>query len=377
VVGLVNDTLASNTADTGGALYLTGYDASSASTVGVGALVNNILAGSVTGASASTSDLVVAKPGTVADGTANKATAAAVAPSQNIVDSTSATGTISGTPGTGNPMLGALANNGGPGMLTMLPPTGSPALKAGTTSGAPSTDERGDSRPAGGPIDLGAVQVSPAGSASTGPLPVVVTGPAKSITSSKATLTAAVDPEGLSTTYYFQYGTGTNYGSKSSTATLTAGSAAAAVTATISKLKPNTTYHYRIVATNANGGSDGLDSTFKTARESPAGLTVTTKPIHAVKFPYSYKFSGKVRLPKGFTSSGACSGKVSVTIKRGKKKVFSGRTSVFAGCSYKLSARLSNRKAVPGKGKLSVTVSFGGNSVLAPRTNKTYTISYG
>jgi hypothetical protein len=38
---------------------------------------------------------------------------------------------------------------------------------------------------------------------------------------------------------------------------------------------------------------------------------------------------------------------------------------------------LSNRKAVPGHGKLSVTVSFAGNSVLTPLTKKTFTISYG
>jgi len=374
---VINDTIASNTADQGGALYLIGYDASSASTVGAAALVNNILSGSANASSAGTSDLVVSKPTTVADGTTNLASGVASVPSQNIVGSTTTTGTVSGTPSTANPLLGALANNGGPGMYTMLPSAGSPALKAGTTSGAPMTDERGDARPSGGPIDLGAVQVSAAGSAPTAPVPVAVTGPAKSVTSSAATLTAAIDPEALATTYYFEYGTSTNYGSKSKTGTLPAGSTAVAVTSTISKLKANTTYHFRIVATNANGIGDGLDGTFKTGKQSPAGLTVKTTPLHARAFPYRFKFTGRLRLPKGITNGAACAGKISVVIKRGKKTVSSSRTSLFVGCTYKLSVKLGKRKAVPGHGKLSVTVSFGGNTLLTSRKNKPFTITYG
>jgi hypothetical protein len=44
-------------------------------------------------------------------------------------------------------MLGALAENGGP-TPTMLPPAGSPALGIGTD--CPSTDQRGEPRPATG-----------------------------------------------------------------------------------------------------------------------------------------------------------------------------------------------------------------------------------
>ena len=56
-----------------------------------------------------------------------------------------------------NPNLGPLQNNGGP-TQTMLPLPGSPLLGAGDPALAPSTDQRGLSRPAGGPIDIGAVQ---------------------------------------------------------------------------------------------------------------------------------------------------------------------------------------------------------------------------
>jgi hypothetical protein len=372
---LVNNTIAANTADDGGALYMVGYDASSANTTAAAVLANNILSGSVTAAKAGTHDLVVAKPATVADTTANKAGATAAASAPNIVVSNLATGTLTGTPLTGDPLLGPLASNGGPGMFTMLPGAGSPALKAGTATGAPATDERGTARPAGGPIDLGAVQVSAA--APPGPVPVAATGPATSVTASTARVNAAINPEGLATTYYFQYGTSVSYANKSATATLPAGSTGVLVSALLSNLKTNTTYHYRIVAANANGASQGTDATFKTARRSILGLTVTTSPHHARVFPYRYKFSGRVRLPHGVTNGAACSGRISVVIKRGKKTVLRGRTSVFASCGWKLSVRLSKRKAVPGHGTLRVTVSFAGNGVLAPFSDKPFTILYG
>ncbi|HWF52312.1 MAG TPA: fibronectin type III domain-containing protein [Solirubrobacteraceae bacterium] len=375
---LVNNTIAANTADDGGATYLVGYDASSATTTVAGALVNNILSGSVTASSASTHDLVSAKPGLVADASANRAGATANASAPNIVVSNLAsTGALTGTPLTADPQLGALAQNGGPGMATMLPGSASPALKAGTTTGAPTTDERGTARPAAGPIDLGAVQVSVASAAPASTAPVVLTGPAKSVTSSKATLTAAVNPNGSATTYIFQYGPSTNYGFKTSIGHLASGTAPAPVSANISNLKANTTYHFRIAATNAGGTSQGVDGTFKTARQAIAGLTVITTPRHAVKFPYRFKFTGKIRLPKGTTNGAACAGGVSFLIKRGKKTVLRGRTGVFVGCTWKFTAKLGKRKAVPGHGNLSVTVSFGGNTVLAPFTAKPFTIRYG
>lgn len=59
-----------------------------------------------------------------------------------------------------DPMLGALANNGGP-TQTMLPLAGSPAINAGDPAFAapPATDQRGQARVFGGRIDIGAVEV--------------------------------------------------------------------------------------------------------------------------------------------------------------------------------------------------------------------------
>ena len=59
-----------------------------------------------------------------------------------------------------NPLLGPLANNGGPtNTLALLP--GSPAINAGGSAGCPATDQRGVPRPAGH-CDVGAFQFVPA-----------------------------------------------------------------------------------------------------------------------------------------------------------------------------------------------------------------------
>ena len=56
-----------------------------------------------------------------------------------------------------DPILGPLADNGGP-TLTMALLPGSPAIDAGDTSLAPATDQRGFPRPAGLAADIGAFE---------------------------------------------------------------------------------------------------------------------------------------------------------------------------------------------------------------------------
>ncbi|MBT8105233.1 MAG: hypothetical protein KJN88_06290, partial [Gammaproteobacteria bacterium] len=58
---------------------------------------------------------------------------------------------------TANPLLGALANNGGP-TDTMFPQSGSPAIEGGTNTLCPAVDQRSQSRPQGFVCDVGAVE---------------------------------------------------------------------------------------------------------------------------------------------------------------------------------------------------------------------------
>jgi len=108
-------------------------------------------------------------------------------------------------------------------------------------------------------------------SASTG---APSTNPATNVASFSATLNGSVDPHGLATTVYFQYGTTTSYGNTTAHQTQT-GSTYRNVTANISGLSANTTYHFRIVATNSVGTRYGADRTFTTLSliGPPVGIT--------------------------------------------------------------------------------------------------------
>jgi DNA-binding beta-propeller fold protein YncE len=83
-----------------------------------------------------------------------------------------------------------------------------------------------------------------------------------------ATLFAEINPVGSGTTYHFEYGTSTTYGASIpvTSANIGSGGSVIAVSQSInSGLAPETTYHYRVVATNAQGKTnDGPDKTFTT-----------------------------------------------------------------------------------------------------------------
>ncbi|MGH2883099.1 MAG: hypothetical protein ACRDPA_10460, partial [Solirubrobacteraceae bacterium] len=104
--------------------------------------------------------------------------------------------------------------------------------------------------------------------------PAVSTGNATAIAPTSATLNGTVNPEGQSTTYYFEYGTTTSYGSQTATAGAGAGTTDVKVSSAIGSLTPNATYHYRLVATNASGTTLGSDVSFRTPKP-PAPVVVT------------------------------------------------------------------------------------------------------
>ena len=87
-----------------------------------------------------------------------------------------------------------------------------------------------------------------------------------------ATLAGSLDARGQKTTYRFEYGTSTKYG-KTTPDTAAEWSGSKAVTAAIAGLAPYTTYHFRLVATNATGTTRGSDRSFRTLR-APTSITL-------------------------------------------------------------------------------------------------------
>lgn len=100
--------------------------------------------------------------------------------------------------------------------------------------------------------------------AATGAKPTAVTGKANAIGFTFATVHGSVNPEGSSTTYFFQYGKTASYGHVTATHGAGSGTSSRSVSHSVSGLAPGTVYHYRIVAHNANGTAFGRDRTFRT-----------------------------------------------------------------------------------------------------------------
>jgi hypothetical protein len=73
---------------------------------------------------------------------------------------------------------------------------------------------------------------------------------------------------------YFQFGTSTAYAGATAPQTLGFGASPQAVGASLAGLSPSTTYHFRVVATNAGGTTFGADQTFTTAPPVPALASV-------------------------------------------------------------------------------------------------------
>ena len=159
-VAITNATLAANTAaQGGGAIYTLGYDAATPRSAEV-LLAATILADSTAGA-----DLVVDAPANVgADlGLANASSSTVSAAGANIVESHSQSGSgqlLGVAPITTDPGLGALQDNGGPGMWTMAPSLPGPAIDAAPPADCAAVDQRGVERPIGAACDLGALEVA-------------------------------------------------------------------------------------------------------------------------------------------------------------------------------------------------------------------------
>src|SRR5207302_757216 len=112
-----------------------------------------------------------------------------------------------------------------------------------------------------------------------GALPTATTLAATGVTTNRATANGSVNPNGLTTTAYFQFGTTTAYGSTTGSQAAGSGTTPVSISASLVLLKPSTTYHYRLVASNSAGTSYGADMSFTTsASGAPPPTADTTAP---------------------------------------------------------------------------------------------------
>jgi hypothetical protein len=106
------------------------------------------------------------------------------------------------------------------------------------------------------------------------PTPVVDSASASELTASSMVFTAKINPRGSDTHYRFEYGTSTAYGESVPVPAEDIGSGEEDVTKsqTVGSLVPNRTYHWRVVAVNANGTTFGADHTFIHDTSAEQGL---------------------------------------------------------------------------------------------------------
>jgi len=111
--------------------------------------------------------------------------------------------------------------------------------------------------------------------------------------STKAGFSGSVDPNGLSTTAHFEYkldpslggpAGATSYDQRTPTQTVGSDGTSHPVSAKVTGLVPNATYHVRLVASNSAGTSFGSDQTFTTAKDPPPpppvlGKTANVTPV--------------------------------------------------------------------------------------------------
>jgi phosphodiesterase/alkaline phosphatase D-like protein len=129
-----------------------------------------------------------------------------------------------------------------------------------------------------GPTGLGSPYGAPVVLSSS---PAAVTGSASSVTETAATLNATVNPSGTAVSKCeFEYGATTAYGSVAACASLPgSGSSPVPVSAPLTSLAANTTYHFRISATSTGGTSKGSDEAFRTLPAVPAVVTKAASSV--------------------------------------------------------------------------------------------------
>ncbi len=122
--------------------------------------------------------------------------------------------------------------------------------------------------------------------------PTVITLPATGITPFTADLNGSVNANYQNATVTFEYGQTPAYGTTVPGVPATvSGSAAVPVQAPITGLLGNTTYHFRVVATNSAGTSYGNDETFTTGCPIPATAGTITGPANVCQSGSGYVYT--------------------------------------------------------------------------------------
>ena len=131
-----------------------------------------------------------------------------------------------------------------------------------------------------------------------GQAPTVTVNPATQVTSTGATITGSVNPNGSAAACQVFYGTTPAYGTSTPGTLLAAQAAPLPITVQLTGLAPNTTYHYQLRATNSAGPGYSADMTLTTL----SGPTVVTGMATGITGTDA-NLQGTVDIPEGLPTT--------------------------------------------------------------------------
>jgi WD40 repeat protein len=112
-----------------------------------------------------------------------------------------------------------------------------------------------------------------------------------------------------------------------------------------------------------------------TNKKAAKKLSIVAKPKRDRTLPFKFTFSGKLTPATGTT----CSGKVALTVKRGKKTVAKKTAKLSSKCKWKTVVKFKDRKKLGKKrsGKLVAKARYAGNKAMNAKSSKALTVRYG
>jgi hypothetical protein len=161
-------------------------------------------------------------------------------------------------------------------------------------------------------------------------------GVASGVSPNAATLAATVDPQGVPTTYEFDLGTDTSYGTRIFGEEALSGPGSETVSIALQGLAAGITYHYRIVAHNVFGVAYGADETFTTPSIPSELLTAPAAPplvpnSLVVSSTASSTLLAKVTIPLKIRQYAHAARRHKQNTKRGKHKQKQGKQADGSG----------------------------------------------
>jgi phosphodiesterase/alkaline phosphatase D-like protein len=174
---------------------------------------------------------------------------------------------------------------------------------------------------------------------SLGAAPAATTSSAVAVSSSSATLRGTVDPNAEDTSWRFEYGTSSSYGSATQSNRSAGGTKNVSVTAAVAGLAAGTTYHFRVVATNASGTSGGGDRTFTTRAGAAAATTGPAQGVGATNATLTGTVDPAGRSTSWYFEYGTSAGYGSRTASRsvsgsGARAISAGVSGLAPGATY-------------------------------------------